>query len=54
MTIELTHEQAVVLSENNRELLKQIISEAKISGISKEDFLKECEALYKKEERSDM
>lgn len=45
--------QAGVLSENNRALMKQIISEAKISGISKEDFLKECEALYK-DERSNM
>ena len=37
------------LSENHRELLKQIISEAKISGLSKEDFLKECEMLFKEE-----
>ena len=34
------------LSESNRELLKQIISEAQIQGLSKDDFLKECELLY--------
>lgn len=43
--------QETILSESNRELLKQIISEAKIGGISKDDFLKECELLYR-EERS--
>lgn len=43
--------QAGVLSESNREMLKQIISESKISGISKDAFLKECEQLYS-EERS--
>lgn len=34
------------LSEANRELLKQIISEAKVGGMSKEGFLKLCESLY--------
>lgn len=31
------------LSEESRELLKRIISEAKISGMSKAEFRKECE-----------
>ena len=34
------------LSDQHRELLKQMISEAKISGMSKEDFLQECESLF--------
>lgn len=38
------------LSENNRNLLKQIISEAKISGMTKEDFLQECKKIYEKGE----
>lgn len=37
------------LSERNRELLKQIISEAQIQGLSKDAFLKECELLYQNE-----
>ncbi len=37
------------LSETNRELLKQIISEAKIKGISQETFLAECKELYQHE-----
>lgn len=34
------------LSDNNTELLKQIISEAKINGVTLEDFLKQCAKLY--------
>lgn len=41
-----TFSQQNRLSESNRELLKQIISEAKISGISEETFLEECKKLY--------
>jgi len=41
------------LSESNRELLKQIISEAQIQGLSKKDFLKECELLYQNERNGD-
>lgn len=41
--------QGTGLSEQHKELLKQIISEAKISGLSKEDFFLECEALFKEE-----
>ncbi len=41
------------LSESNRELLRQIISEAQIQGLSKDDFLRECELLYQTERHSD-
>lgn len=41
--------QGTGLSESHRELLKQMISEAKISGMSKEDFLQECESLFKED-----
>ncbi len=41
--------QGIGLSEHHRELLKQIISEAKIHGLSKEDFFVECEALFKED-----
>lgn len=34
------------LSLENREQLKKIIAEAKISGMTKEAFLKECETYY--------
>lgn len=37
------------LSENQRELLKLLISEAQINGMSKEDFFRECEAFFKEE-----
>lgn len=37
------------LSENHRNLLKLIISEAKINGMSREDFLQECEMLFKED-----
>ena len=37
------------LSNQQRELLKQMISEVKISGMSKEDFLQECESLFKED-----
>lgn len=37
------------LSAESRELLKRIVSEAKISGMSKEDFLKECEGCFGEE-----
>lgn len=40
------------LSENNLTLLKQIISEAKISGMTMTNFIKTCEELYQ-EEKSD-
>uniref|UniRef100_UPI004057128A GntR family transcriptional regulator n=1 Tax=Acetatifactor sp. TaxID=1872090 RepID=UPI004057128A len=39
-----------VLSDHQLIVLKQIISEAKISGMSKEAFLKECEHLYQEGE----
>lgn len=42
-------QQGMGLSEQHKELLKQIISEAKISGLSKEDFFLECDALFKEE-----
>lgn len=41
------------LSESNRELLRQIISEAHIQGLSKDDFLRECELLYQTERNPD-
>ncbi len=41
--------QQKTLPDYNRNLLKQIISEAKISGIPREAFLKECELLYTEE-----
>lgn len=34
------------LSEENRERLKQVISEAKVRGMSKESFLEECAKMY--------
>ena len=34
------------LSEENRERLKQVISEAKVCGMSKEIFLEECAKMY--------
>lgn len=37
------------LSEQNKLLLRQIISEAKINGLTKEDFLKECDKLYQED-----
>ena len=37
------------LSNQQRELLKQMISEVKISGMSKKDFLQECESLFKED-----
>lgn len=37
------------LSENHLNLLRQIISEARISGISKETFLAKCGELYSEE-----
>ncbi len=45
-----TFTQSVKLSDKNRELLKQIISETKISGISKTDFFNECEILFNEED----
>ena len=42
--------QSSGLSDKNKELLKQIISEARINGISKEDFFNECERLFKEED----
>lgn len=39
-------EQKEKLSKESVALLKQIISEAKISGMKKEDFLKQCETYY--------
>lgn len=38
--------QTAALPVRNRELLSRIISEAKIGGVSKEDFLDECAKLY--------
>lgn len=35
------------LSEKSKELLQQIISEAKICGMTQEEFLKICENMYK-------
>lgn len=37
------------LPEHNLNLLRQIISEARIRGISKEDFLNKCGELYSEE-----
>lgn len=37
------------LSENNLNLLKQIISEARISGMTKAQFIEQCEELYQEE-----
>ena len=41
--------QEGALSEQHREALRQIISEARISGLSKEDFFRECEVLFKED-----
>ena len=38
------------LSHLNRELLQQIASEAKLGGMSREDFLKLCDQLYPTEQ----
>jgi len=38
------------LSDKNKELLKQIISEARISGMSKENFYNECEKMFNEED----
>ena len=42
-------EKTETLSKESREQLKKIISEAKISGMKKEDFLRECEQYYGEE-----
>ncbi len=42
-------EKTESLSKESREQLKKIISEAKISGMKKEDFLRECEQYYGEE-----
>lgn len=39
--------EAKELSEKSKELLQQIISEAKICGMTQEEFLKICENMYK-------
>lgn len=39
--------EAMELSEKSKELLRQIISEAKICGMTQEEFLKICENMYK-------
>ena len=41
--------QVKSMTAKHKDLLKQIISEVKISGISKEDFLKECELLFQED-----
>lgn len=41
-----TFEQAEGLSPQSRRLLSQIISEAKIAGLSREAFLRECAQMY--------
>ncbi len=41
------------LTEENKELLRKIISEAKISGISWEAFCEECECYYKEGNAAD-
>ena len=38
--------EAKELSEKSKELLQQIISEAKICGMTQEEFLKICENMY--------
>lgn len=38
------------LSQNDRDTLLRIISEAKIHGMTKSDFIKECEALFQEED----
>lgn len=43
--------QTESLSEESREQLKKIISEAKISGMTKEDFFAECEQYFGEAER---
>lgn len=39
--------EAKEFSEKSQELLQQIISEAKICGMTQEEFLKICENMYK-------
>ncbi len=34
------------LPEKNRELLKRLISEAKLAGVSEEEFVQECRDMY--------
>lgn len=45
--------QQAQLSERNLEHLKQIISEAKVRGISKDSFFEICDALYTEERMED-
>ncbi|MBQ9120241.1 MAG: GntR family transcriptional regulator [Lachnospiraceae bacterium] len=43
-------EAAEGLSKENRELLKRLISEAKLAGMTQEEFLEECRLLYQNQE----
>lgn len=43
--------ERVVLSHENEELLRKIISEAKICGLSKEQILEKCSKIYDGENR---
>lgn len=44
--VRLEFPQSKQLSEKSRELLQQIISEAKVCGMTKEVFFAECEKLF--------
>ena len=44
--VRLEFPQSKQLSEKSRELLQQIVSEAKVCGMTKEDFFAECEKLF--------
>lgn len=44
--VRLEFPQSKQLSEKSRELLQQIVSEAKICGMTKEDFFAECEKIF--------
>lgn len=44
--IRTSFHQVDTLSEENRALLRQVISEAKVRGITKERFLSECESIF--------
>ncbi len=39
------------LSEKNRELLKRLVSEAKLAGVSEEELVQECRTLYREQRR---
>ncbi len=47
--VKTSFEQTKKLSSSSEALLQQIISEAIVSGMTKEDFYKECEKIYRGE-----